>query len=449
MNWRGALYVAAVALRNSEWRAHLRDIRSRSARQLAEESLDALLRHATTQVPYYEGFPLSLGAFPILTRALLRANEGALHSRDVPLRQIRRSRSGGSTGEPVYTLHDRSFWQWNYATELFFYESFLDTPWPKVVSAPRVVLWHRRVREPLSLRVKRAVTGWLEPVTFLETYAVMDEDTLRDYARRINRARPQIIYAFAGSLYEIARAAKRHNLRMHPPKLIVTSVEMLYPYMRATIEEVFGCRVHDVYGAAEVGWVAGECRCGKFHVFSFQNWVEVLDSNDRPVGPGGDGRLVLTPLHEEAMPLIRYDIGDVGRVGSGECRCGSPLPVLDEIKGRVIEQFLTADGGMVYGGYFVSLFYDQPWVAQFQVLQEDLDDLTIFVKPVPGGGPPPGAIEGTSARIRAVMGSECRVRWVEVDEVPQTPLGKHLHTRSLVWEDRRLPRSVPEGGPVV
>jgi phenylacetate-CoA ligase len=442
MNWRGALYGTAVALHSSEWKRHLREIRSRPADELARDHLDALLRHATTQVPYYEGLPPAIESFPLLTRALLRANEGALHSRDVPLRQIQKTCTGGSTGEPVWLLHDRSFWQWNTATDFFYYETFLGIPWREVLSLPRVVLWHHRAgtRAPLQ-RIKDAFASCLRPSTFLETYAVMGEERLVDYAERISRAKPRLVLSFAGSLYEIARAARRHNLKMHRPQVIVTSVEMLYPHMRAEIEEVFDCRVYSVYGAAEVGWVAGQCRCGRYHAMSFHNRVEILDADDRPVGPGEDGRLVLTPLHEEAMPLIRYEIGDLARMGRGACDCGNPLPVIDEIKGRVIEQFLTADGRTLYGGYFVSLFYDQPWVAEFQVLQEELDLISVFVKHLPRESLRSDAMEAVNDGIRAVMGPACRIRWFEVDEVPRTPLGKHLHTRSLVWEDRHPPRS--------
>ena len=156
-----------------------------------------------------------------------------------------------------------------------------------------------------------------------------------------------------------------------------------------------------------------------------------------PVAPGDEGRLVITPLHNGAMPLLRYDIGDMARAGTSECPCGNPLPVLDGITGRVIEHFVTMDGRIVYGGYFVAMFYKHDWISEFQVLQQDVDLVKVYYRKMPGCEIPPRALEQLNAVMRKVLGVACRIEWLEVDVVPRTPIGKYLHTRSLVWEERQ------------
>ena len=122
-------------------------------------------------------------------------------------------------------------------------------------------------------------------VIFLKPYEILSESKLMEYVHRINRHKPAAITAFAGTVFEIARHAKRKGLRPHRPRFSLSSVEMLCPMMRETIEEVFGCPVHDMYGAAESGRVAAQCSDGKWNILSFHNHVEVVAEDGAPTKP--------------------------------------------------------------------------------------------------------------------------------------------------------------------
>ncbi len=444
MNWRGGLsYLGSVAL-GAEWRRCLQEIRFSSPERIREDYEEILLEHAATRVPYYESLGLAsheLCDFPILTRRVLRERFGDLKSRDAQARACSRACTGGSTGEPVWVMHDRGFRHWLYATDMYCLSELLGIPYQDYLRQPRVAVWHRRPVERGWPSMRDGIVRLLGQVTFLEPYAGMDDETLRAYLAAINRKRPLVIWGFSGYLYELARLAKSENIRVHRPRAIVASVEMLYPRMRELIQEVFGCRVHDRYGAAEVGRVAGECRRGNLHSFSFASHAEVLTEDGRPAGPGEEGRLVITALHNLAMPLIRYDIGDMAKRPTSDCSCGSPLPLLGTIRGRVMEHFVAPDGRVIYGGYFVAMFYEHPWISGFQVVQEDFDRVAVFYRTMPGHAPRAEAIEELTKAIRSAMGDHCRVRWTEVEEVPRSPIGKHLHIRSLVWEERERSRT--------
>ncbi|HCG79275.1 MAG TPA: hypothetical protein DE015_08715, partial [Oceanospirillales bacterium] len=85
-----------------------------AANQLREQSLQALLKHALSTVPYYREHPaikamgnqIDWGAFPVLTRSALQANESLLRSTAPPKNhgKIIEFRSSGSTGRPVHTF---------------------------------------------------------------------------------------------------------------------------------------------------------------------------------------------------------------------------------------------------------------------------------------------------------------------------------------------------------
>jgi phenylacetate-CoA ligase len=318
-------------LRGREWRSYLREIESGAPDELSSRWLGETVRHATGHVPYFEALGLpptaELRSFPLLTRRVLRERFSDLKSRDLGRRRWREIPTGGSTGEPVWMIRDRASLQWDHAADMYYLSTLLEMPVSFYLSHHRLFLWHRRARRRSAVEVAAKLLG---QCTYLEPNTVSSDETLAHDVAIVNRARPAVIWAVSSSLYELARFARHRDIRIHRPRFIISSVDMLYPAMRETIEQAFGCPVYNYYGAVEVGRVAAECKHHRLHVFTFNNHVEVLDPENQTVAPGEEGRLVLTPLHNRAMPLVRYDIGDTARVSRASCPCGAPCPRLTE-----------------------------------------------------------------------------------------------------------------------
>lgn len=113
---------------------------------------------------------------------------------------------------------------------------------------------------------------------------------------------------------------------------------------RALVARIFGCRVVDIYGTEEVGIIAADCpRCGAYHPAADVMQFEVLREDGAPAQPGETGRVVVTPYLNFAMPLIRYEVGDVVEVGEGD-RCPNGAVSLTRIVGRSKNLFTQSDG---------------------------------------------------------------------------------------------------------
>src|SRR5690606_31557765 len=91
-------------------------------------------------------------------------------------------------------------------------------------------------------------------------------------------------------------------------------------------------------------------------ISALTHYVEVIGPDGLPAAPGKLGELVVTLMTNEAMPLIRYRIGDAGIPGL-EATSKPYWPRLEAVAGRVTDIFYTAAGDQVYGGYFTRLFY--------------------------------------------------------------------------------------------
>jgi phenylacetate-CoA ligase len=102
----------------------------------------------------------------------------------------------------------------------------------------------------------------------------------------------------------------------------------LPPALQRRLARVWGARVIELYGSTETMLLGTSCRAGTLHLETALVHAEVLDlKRPDPVGPGEDGRLVVTTLGVDGSPLVRFDTGDTVR-STPPCACGDPRPGL-------------------------------------------------------------------------------------------------------------------------
>ncbi|MCL2938648.1 MAG: hypothetical protein MGU50_19930 [Trichodesmium sp. MAG_R02] len=416
----------------------MKNYNDKNYNEKANGYLYELLEYATNHVPYYKKISYSncennsnFYKLPILTKKIIRENFDDLKSDELANKSYYLNCSGGSTGKQLQVIQDNDFNEWQLATTSFFYRQFLDIE-PVITS--QVLLWGSQTDIQKQTKKKKITTrqkllNIIQPQTTVLNAFKMTKDDLRRYVEVINYKRPMLIKSYAGSLYQLAKFVKNNNLSIHSPKKIHSTAETLRPFMRELIEDVFNCKVYNFYGSREAGEFAGECLKGKMHIFNFNNYLEVVDRNNKPVQPGVEGRVLITTLHNYSMPLIRYEIGDTAILGT-PCNCGSKLPTLERITGRIKDHFITREGTLVDGGYFTRQFYFRNWIDEFQVLQTDFEKIDIYY--VPLAQPIEIEMAEICEKIKQAMGEKCEIKWHRVEEVPRTPHGKLLYTRSLV-----------------
>ena len=103
-------------------------------------------------------------------------------------------------------------------------------------------------------------------------------------------------------------------------------------------------RIASVIGANDGGQLAYQCEHlhgAHHHLVEDFNYVELVDENDQPVKDGEPGRILITSLLKFAYPLIRYDLGDMGKMDSIQCPCGR--------NGRVMEYLGRSDDTVCVG----------------------------------------------------------------------------------------------------
>ena len=121
------------------------------------------------------------------------------------------------------------------------------------------------------------------------------------------------------------------------------------------------------------------------------------------------------------MPLIRYDIGDVGTPSADSCACGVTLPLMDIVEGRKEDFIRTASGTLVHAAYLCYTLKDDA-VREFKMYQKSRDSFLVqIVKSPRFTADTERALEG---RLRAALGQAARIRFEYLDAIPREASGK-------------------------
>lgn len=186
----------------------------------------------------------------------------------------------------------------------------------------------------------------------------------------LRRLRPDYLMSLAESLEHLALAAGEGR-PCDGVKGIVSISEQLTPGMRRKIETGFAAPVRQNYGLNEIGLVGLECEAGRLHVHTEHCWVEIVDAGGREVSPGETGRLLVTTLNNVAMPLLRYDTGDLATPAAGPCPCGRTLPSFAAVVGRYSRIAFLPDGTLTIVGLLREAIETAPpsGIALFQIHQ--------------------------------------------------------------------------------
>ena len=203
-------------------------------------------------------------------------------------------------------------------------------------------------------------------------------------AEWLRRERPSVLQSAPSSLLALAEFCRSHRLRLPGLRTIRSAGETVTPELRAACREAWGLPVLDEYGARDLGVVALQCPDGEHHHAQSEAMiVEILDASGRPCAPGEIGQVVVTPLHNFAMPLLRYAPGDYAEVGDpGLCPRG--LPVIARILGRARDLLTLPSGERRFSLHGSAVFRGRTDIRQFQFVQRAPGRVEARLIPAPG-----------------------------------------------------------------
>lgn len=406
-------------------------------RSLQQARLISLVERAREAVPHYAsldvpppvadsdpvtGIEKILDAFPVLEKTVYRDAPELFLSKAIDHTTLIKGKTSGTTGMALPLWYTR-----------------------EAVAEEFVAVWRLRVHHGIQLGDPHLTLGgrsivplnqikapfwrrnsWAKQTLFSLYH--MSVDNLPAYVDAIHETAATYIQGYPSSFYLLGRAMLEQGRPLPKGKFkaVLPSSESLLAFHVEVITAAFNAPILDRYGASELAVSMTGCREGHLHVdmeFGIVE-VEVEEETDEWVR----GPLVVTGFANDATPLIRYKIGDVGTRSKQPCACGRPGDVFLDVDGRVEDYVVTPDGRWI--GRLDHIFKEQRDIAEAQILQDEADAIEVRLIRQPSFSDDSEA--KLLREIRSRLGNDIRIDLNFVDEIPREANGKFRAVKSRV-----------------
>ena len=348
-----------------------------------ESRLAYMLKTAYHYVPFYKDYWSKqrrignnsshelIENWPVINKKIIQKNPELFINSNYNRYTLVKEYTSGSSGSPLRIYHSLDTLQYWYglceARWRKWYDLNYTQPWAYI--AGRKVTPYNNNKPPFWV--------WNKGLKqlYLSCYHLKKQN-IPHYMDAMKNHEVVYLYGLASSINQLAYHGK--SLGLNPPnvKAIVSCAETLYLNYKKNIEDYFSCPVYDSYGSTEKVIGSSECTSKQMHIWPDAGKVEICSlHSDLSCEGENSGRLICTGLINEAMPLIRYDIGDIGMVRDTErCVCNRNMPILSSLEGRFDDMILTPDGRRVM---VIWSFLNEMPIIELQVVQEDIYNIRI------------------------------------------------------------------------
>jgi len=298
---------------------------------------------------------------PILAKKDVQRNFDSLVSRNVRMEMCKKETTSGTTGTPLTFIAEKRASGIMSANKL----------------RHQVENGSRLFRDKYVLllpargfsRKRTYLGGFLARLGFLRRRLMDAQEPVEDVMEKLISFGPDVIDSLPSFFLLLAKEMEKRGEVIHP-RHIFGSGELLDTVSRRFINSAFNVDMLDVYGCTEAGNIAWECSEHAGYHTNIDLVVTEFVKDEEHVTMGEAGKIILTPLWNYAMPLIRYEIGDVGRPSSERCPCGRGLPLMEVIEGRY-EDFIVLPSGRMISPYVTSRYFENvEGIDEYRIIQQ-------------------------------------------------------------------------------
>jgi len=357
-------------LKGSHITSHYRDIKNLNGKVSIEElsksnqkKIDKLLLHASGTVPYYKFIGdnlVSLDLFPIINKSIIRNNFEDFNSKKYINIHTHTVTTSGSTGHPFKIHQDLNKRNRNTADAIYFGEKAGFLIGNKMFYFR---LWDKQYK-------KSKVLSWFQNIVMCSVDE-MDDLKIKKIVEEVSKAKTKVgLLGYSSSFQTICKYLDKvaHKPILNKCTTIITIAETLNDYVKERLNYYFGIKAISRYSNSENGILAqyedNESKYFKINWASYH--IEILNfDSDKPSPLGVLGRIVITDLYNYAMPMIRYDTGDVGVMKKIKEKL-----VFTKIDGRKMDMFTNTKGEFI-SSHIVHKILQYDNISQFQFIQEN------------------------------------------------------------------------------
>lgn len=409
------LYYLYVLRRNT-W------LKTSELKKIQGKKLRAIVKHAYENVKFYhQKFDSErikpndikavedLRKLPIITKSEVQENFNQFVAKDVRIDRCRITHTSGSTGTPLTVIFDNKAQDFIQANEL-----------------RRFFECGGRFKDKWALYTGTSPQGPPRSFLFehLGIFARKRFSDVEDSLPIIEAFEPDVISGYASLIELAARAIVERGIKIQP-RIIFSAGELLDRRRRELINSTFQVDTFDWYGSVESGYdVAWECSQHQGYHINIDAAVIEFVRDGENVAVGEEGEIVFTGLFNYAMPLIRFNVEDVGIPSDERCPCGRELPLMKVVGGRA-EDYIVLPSGRILSPLTIwdtAAFPHLEGVSRFRIIQEKRDEFTVLLALLEGYDE--DVVVQFEEGLKRVLKEDVKVKINVLEAIPRDRSGK-------------------------
>lgn len=385
----------------------------------SEAALKQIINEALRYVPYYRSLGLNgnnINEFPILDRSTVAAQADLFLSEKYNKKDLLTLFTGGSTGSPLKVYISRCLRQRTYAFWANFYNEMNFKIGDKKAS-----FVGRLVQDPHDDTPPFWRYNFIDKQLIFSSYHLTPKN-LAYYVRKLNAFKPKIIEGYPNSIIRIAEYIKTKEIELSfIPNGLSTSSENFTASQRQLLEDAFKTKVFDQYGSAESVVFASDCKYGEKHIAPEYGIIEVL-GNDGSITREGEGEFLATTLINNVMPLIRYRIGDTGKIQKKICKCGKESYVIEKLFGKSGAVVVSGEKKVPTAAIAIAFEYVEN-IRKSQIVQNQPNKIEVYLSVNPQFKKEDE--DFVLWELRKMLGDSIDIEFFYKDDIPPLPNGKY------------------------
>jgi phenylacetate-CoA ligase len=396
----------------------IENFHSEKSKKLKANYLKELLGHAVKTVPYYKDFNknLELNNFPVLNKFDLRKNFNELQS-NVNYKNKFEITSSGSTGTTSTTIQDKNKKDRNTADTIYFKQK------------AGFEVGHRiyYIRRWFEVHKKSKCSAWLQNIKKVDVSSFNDkyiqsfiDDIVKDNSNKT-------ILSYSSALRDVSNYIERTGAKPLNSNIacIIAMSESIGQKTVNSLEKHFNTKVLSRYSNLENGLFGLQLpnQGSPYHINWASYYIEILDINkDIAVKDGELGRVVITDYFNFAMPIIRYDTGDLASFTKNNENFNK-AKAFSKVEGRVMDMIRDTEGKPV-SSFIIFHLESYPQIQQFQLIHSKPKEY--ILKLVTEGDF--NADDELIKLYKSYLGEDAVIKIERVLKIPYLPSGKRRLT---------------------
>lgn len=393
--------------------------------ELQNQRLREMIRHCSENVSYYRKLFADHGInpsqiqtredlkkLPLLTKKDILNNTEDLIADGYSIDELVPESSSGTTGKSLTTYWDRDDHIWSVAARYMVKERMgyrEGEDWLAIMNGYKIL--------PID---KAAPPYWIKDyfnkTVHLSAYH-LSEETVVDYHRYLSRRSVKYIMGYASVIGLIARLMAERGLSLDINAVMISS-EPYYDWQIESINRAFDCKIINSFGQAERVAMGGSCgQTMNIHMFDEIGIIEFAESEKHD-----HRRMVATGLVNHAMPLIRYDLGDISDFVREKCFCGTEHTTILPVSTKSEDFVITPEGKFISASLLTFPFKHPGGIIESQLIQTAPDRIRVNLNVSEDFDR--DSEKKIEDDLRSILGDNFKIEFNYTDFIPRTGMGK-------------------------